>query len=147
MMIIPSVYRSETRIYHMHGRQVTYLCMVVRFGAERLRKVAMPPICLYKHRCFKLSKGVRLSPRVTLFADSAERRRRMRRAIQSSFWMHSLEPECQRESPYNPRLRSSTDARRHTSVKGQSYRQRLRKSSQSERADAEMRPGECFTAL
>jgi hypothetical protein len=28
----------------MHGRQVTYLCMVVRFGAERLRKVAMPPI-------------------------------------------------------------------------------------------------------
>ena len=148
MMIIPSVYRSETRIYHMHGRQVTYLCMVVRFGAERLRKVAMPPICLHKHRCLNFRRVSGFHHESHFFADSAERRRRMRRAIQSSFWMHSLELKYRRrESPYNPRLRSSTDARRHTSVKGQSCRQRLRESSQSERADAEMRPGECFTAL
>ena len=52
----------------------------------------------------KLSKGVRLSPRVTLFADSAERRRRMRRAIQSSFWMHSLEPEVPKGEPIQPAL-------------------------------------------
>ena len=104
MMIIPSVYRSETRIYHMHGRQVTYLCMVVRFGAERLRKVAMPPVGLYKHRCLNFRRVAGFHHESHFFADSAERRRRMRRAIQSSFWMHSLEPEVPKGEPIQPAL-------------------------------------------
>lgn len=147
MMIIPSVYRSETRIYHMHGRQVTYLCMVVRFGAERLRKVAMPPISLYKHRCLNFRRvfGSHHESHFLQIAQNDVDVCVARYNPRSGCTLWSL--KYQRESPYNPRLRSSTDARRHTSVKGQSYRQRLRKSSQSERADAEMRPGECFTAL
>lgn len=79
--------------------------------------------------------------------DSAERRRLMSREDIPSFWTHSLEPPYQRESPHETRAHDPRPTKPVTRGKGAiTAPTTAKKNSHSDRADAEMRSGVCFTA-